>query len=301
MVKNTSKILLSILASLVAVSPVGAASVDKTINEGFEVNLKEVLTVTVDLDHTQDTGSAFDNDGGILGDIFLKDIATVRFTTNNALGYSATMTTKAVEKPAEGEVETSLKMDGTATITIPTLTKSVTSEASFPANYWGFSLNGSDATTAVYNPLQASDSANPSVVAYANAPTDELRTIYFGTKGNADTVAGTYRNTVVISITAPPEYPPEDVPTHDDPTPVPPQENNAPKRSSAPQQNDEEQDAGEQYEEPKGANEDTTTEVIDDGSSKLGMSLAVGFTTTVASGIVFFVLAKRKEDDEDNE
>ena len=296
MTKNTYKIVFSMLLGLFVAAPAFAANEpEDTETSNFRVDLTEILSVEV----SSSTVSASGNTNAT-GDTFLKNFTQLHVQTNNASGFSATMTAKTTE--------TALKNTADSTKTIPTLSSNV-SETSFPANNWGFSLNGSNANTAVYHPIVASTSATPSVIAKTSSGADSYTNSYFGAKGNSATTAGTYANTVVIAVTAPPatedtpvtpiDDPVEPVtpvtPTNDTPTPA-----KSPARSVAqntPTESDE-PDASDAHEEPQGVIEDTTTEAHITNSNS-SMSLATGVTVTAAAGIIFFILAKRKEDDED--
>lgn len=304
-----------LLALLAVIFGISGATYAAEADTTFTVNVKESLSVSI----TTPTEWAS-------GDIneFLRNTVNVNVSSNNANGFKASMFSQN---------NTNLTNMVTNTETIPTLSSGTsytcTSAAcnAFPANYWGYSLNDSS-NTGTYYPM-VSTSATPITVINASAGTTTAsQDIYFGAKANASKAAGTYVNTVIISVVT------GTIDSNTNPiTPTNPATpnnttntaayNSSPiggstdgtttytyRRSNAvagtttttTQVSDGDNvSAYNGYTPPQGVRESvSTTESINDGAS-----MAAGLATTAAiaagTGLFFFVLAKRREDDEDDE
>ena len=166
-------------------------------NTTFEVDVSESLSVSVEAPTDPAEGEV---------DEFLRNTVTLDVTSNNPTGFTATMY-------ADG---TSLVNESESTVTIPSLANSSV-KSSFPANYWGYSLDTVGDTTgsytynskiynetnngnsdSYYHPLPASSS--PDTVLTGTGATTATRNLYFGAKADASQESGTYTGTIVISV-----------------------------------------------------------------------------------------------------
>lgn len=186
MLKNISKVMIG-SAGLLAVAAVAAphfiatkeASADTTT---FQVNVKESLSVSVN------TPSAGNWASGNAGD-FLRNKVTVNVASNNASGFKASMYSDST---------TDLTNTSDSSSTLPTLTSDATKSA-FPSNYWGYSINDTDAGNASSQYSAMSTSAIPIITASAGTYSGS-QNIFFGAKSDLTQASGTYTGTVVISV-----------------------------------------------------------------------------------------------------
>lgn len=183
MLNNISKVMIG-SAGVLAVAAVAAPGLVTT--EGakaetttFEVNVAESLSVSVTTPSTWASGEV---------DSFLRNGINVSVTSNNASGFKASM---------QSSGSTDLTNTTNNTITIPTLTAS-TVKSSFPANYWGYSLDdtssGSDSSTYL------AMSTNPITLLNESNASSGSKDVYFGAKANMSQAAGTYTGTVVVNV-----------------------------------------------------------------------------------------------------
>ena len=281
-------------------------------NTQFQVNVKESLVVSITTPADWATGDV---------DQFLRNKINVTVNTNNADGFTASMTTKT----------TSTDLAHTAGKgTIPTLASSSTRSA-FPANRWGYSLNDTDAGSgsSTYNALVNVNATPITLISRAESQSTNSRDVYFGAKADTSTPSGTYVSTVFINVVTGviddntnPVVP--DNPAQPDPT-----NNNANYNSntggtangsttytyrrtsgsgsSATSTTTTEVSDGDNrnayigYTPPQGVvNRQTTTESVTEGSS-LATGLAITSAVAATSGTLFFILAKRKKDEDDDE
>lgn len=182
MVSKTSKVILSLTAGALPLTIFsGAFAADK--NSNLEVNVKESLSVSVTTPATPTAGDA---------DTFLRSKINVSVTSNNSAGFTASMTAKTAD--------TFLSNQADASATLPTLV-SPTTKGGFPSNYWGFSLDdtdaGSDAST--YNAMVASTATPITLLSSTNATTGN-KDLFFGAKSDVTLASGTYVGTVVINV-----------------------------------------------------------------------------------------------------
>ena len=116
--------------------------------------------------------------------------STVTIRSNNQTGFTATVSTN-LDNTETGA--TSLNHAVTED-SIPTLTSDV-AKASFPTNFWGFSLDN-----ATYYGMPAKNGA-PLLIAQTENPSGNgARTLYFGVKVGHDKAAGVYRNAMLVSV-----------------------------------------------------------------------------------------------------
>lgn len=149
----------------------------------LEVNVKEALSVSVSTPTNWAAGDM---------NTFLRNKVNVSVTSNNSAGFTATMTTKTTNTDLVNTVKN--------TVTIPTLTASSTKN-NFPANYWGYSLDDTDAgsDSSTYRALVGAGST-PITLLSSNTAASGSKDFFFGAKADATKAAGTYINTVVISV-----------------------------------------------------------------------------------------------------
>lgn len=170
------------VVTIIAVSLIsGSVFADETTT--FNVNVRESLVVSVTTPTTWASGDI---------DQFLRNKVNVSVTSNNAAGFTATMTTKTAD--------TSLTNELKSTYTLPTLSSNTT-RGNFPANYWGYSLDDIEAgsSTSTYSALVGAGST-PITLLSSNTATSGSKDFYFGAKGDTTLAAGTYSGTVVISV-----------------------------------------------------------------------------------------------------
>ena len=286
-------------------------------NTTFEVNVKDSLTVSVTTPSNWATGDV---------DTFLRNKISVNVSSNASNGFTASMTTKTTD--------TSLTHTANKG-TIPTLSSSSVKSA-FPANYWGYSLDDTDAgsDSSTYNALVGAGSSPIILISNAQSSTISSRDIYFGAKANASKASGTYMGTVVISVVTGAIEENSSDPNYNPTTPENPATPGANEEtpyynsntggtangsttytysrtsgsgSSATTTTTTQVSDGDNrnsyvgYTAPQGVtNRQTTTESISEGSS-LATGLAVTSAVAATAGTIFFILAKRKKDDDEEE
>lgn len=274
-------------------------------NTNFQVNVKEALSVAITKTSVAATGNINE---------FLRNQINVSVTSNNANGFTASMTTKFNSTALENTTSHSL--------TMPTLGSNVTCTSStcdaFPANYWGYSLNDAS-NTGTYKPMVGYDSSTPITILSSTSASSGSQDVYFGAKADANTASGTYFGTVVINVVT------GNIDNTNPATPTDPAKPGASDQvaeynagvgtgtstaagtttysytsgSTRTTQVSEGDNTGvyEGYTPPQGV---TTNSSISTGSS-LATGLAVTAASATASGLFFFILAKRKEDEEEEE
>lgn len=277
----------------------------------FEVNVKESLSVSITYPNTPANGNV---------DTFLRNKYTLNVSSNNAVGFTASMYTPE---------NTNLVNEALNNQIIPTLSTGYT-RSNFPAGYWGYSLgtenvlNGNtyNETNAgnedsYYYPLVSTPST-PITVLTHNGGGSGSQDIYFGTKVSTDKAAGEYSSIVVISVVsgvidagnpATPSSPAgpnreeevakympaprggangtttytySNVNTSADTTTITTQVSDGDNRSSY-----------EGYVLPQGVRENLSANVNNDSS--IAASLATTAVISAAAGVTFFVAAKRRE------
>lgn len=151
-------------------------------NTTFNVNVQEFLSVTIATPSEWASGDI---------DTFLRNKVSLNITSNNSGGFTASMTTKTPE--------TSLINTSKSTVNLPRLASN-TSRNSFPANYWGYSLNDTESGsgTSTYSAV-ASSTETPITILSSNSATGS-KNFYFGAKADSTKASGTYVGTVVISV-----------------------------------------------------------------------------------------------------
>ena len=272
---------------------------DEVVNTAFEVNVQESLEVSITAPTTWATGDA---------NQFLRNTINVEVSTNNANGFRASMYSQNT---------TNLVNMSQNTETIPTLSSN-RYRSDFPASYWGYSLNDGG-NNGLYHPM-VSTSANPITIIDASAGTTyESQDVYFGAKANMSKSAGTYTNTVIISVVtgvidnnnpATPTNPsnPNNTPNvatynNSNNTTVYTYRNSSSGNTTTTTQVSDGNNvsAYNGYTPPQGARESvSTTESINEGAS-LAAGLATTAVIAAGTGMFFFALAARREDDEEED
>ena len=299
---NTLYALLAVaFAPLLLALPVAAEStIEDGVGVDLEVNITEVLSVSVATPSTWASGDVDINNGSDL----LRNKIVLNVTSNNVAGFTASMASKTT---------TDLVNLTKSTATIPTLA-SATTAAAFPVNYWGYSIDDTDAgsDSANYAALQTS----AITLASPTAPATYSQDIFFGARADATKDSGTYANTVVISVVSGVITTPSDPVNPSEPsTPATPSEpttnqNQVPNNNLAYLDGSESEsdsddltennitagDVSSSYAEPQGV---TTTNI--GAGSPLATGLAVTAGVAATSGVFFFVLARRKKEEEEEE
>lgn len=282
----------------------------------FQVNVTEALSVSVTVPEDWASGS--------VGDL-LRNKISLSVSSNNPNGFTASMTTKTND--------TSLVHDSiqttTGNTTIPTLSSNWTRTDTSTTNFWGYSIND-DEQAGTYSPLVGLGGTPIQLITRTESidPTNPVtsRDIYFGAKADATKIAGTYSNTVVISVVSG-MISPEDNPITPDNPIIPASEpnesdqvayNTAPTggssngttsytyRSSGSDggvatntttTNINDGDVRSSYKDPAGVKRSSESNIAD--NSMLTTALAVTAGVAAGAGVLFFILAKRKKDDEE--
>ena len=315
MLRSSSKIKMfgALFLALPILCATSVSADTSTKNTNFKVNVSDVLSVSVTTPDTWATGDAGQ---------FLRNHILVSAVTNNAAGFTATMTTKTAN--------TSLVNTRKSEYTIPTLSTS-SQVSSFPANKWGFSLDDAVSApldTAWYDPLKGAGET-PSVIIATTAPGTGSQDVFFGAKADTTNASGTYESVVVFNIVTGVINDPDD-PGYD-PTqpanPVTPTNPSTPSTPNTPTYNPgtnqttyttvvpntndgttttttevSNGDTTALYADPHGVtyhNTSTTTET--NNGSALATGLAVAAAVTGATGFIFFIVGKRRKDEDEEE
>lgn len=313
-----SIIVICILAALanVNLSPAFAANPSPQ-NAVFEVSVNESLSVSITTPEDWAKGDA--------GDL-LRNKITLNVHSNNANGFTASMATNTNNTDL---VHTTVATT-TGNTTIPTLSSNWTRSNTGVSDFWGYSLNDAE-ETGTYSPLVGSDGSPITLISRSESidPASPItsRDIYFGAKASANKVAGTYSNTVVISVVS-------GITTPDDPTdpnnnpviphdPVTPTSNPGATDPAANPSYSTTYDRTAYTSTSSDGTSTTTTTTISEGNAvgsyanphgikrsgdadiagNAGLTAALAVATVVAAGTgtFFFILAKRKKDDDEEE
>ncbi|MBR3324171.1 hypothetical protein IKG24_01360 [Candidatus Saccharibacteria bacterium] len=293
--------------ALVATSvPVKASDDQENVN--FNVNVAEVLTVSITDPASWASGDLHQSGSAMVSDL-LQNKVTVSAMTNNATGVTVSMYTP----------NTNLVNQSTSSQTIPTLT-SATTAANFPVNRWGYSLDGG----ANYNAITKSASQVFTTVGTSSTSSGS-EDIYFGAKADNTKKSGTYAQTVYFAaVTGTIDSGNPKIPTDPStPDPInnnPSYDSNTGNPATGQTTYTRRTTSGSGSSPVSGAKKTTTTEVSKgdtrssyqpaqgvttttssssiDGSSSLATALGVAAGVAAVSGAAFFVAAKRRKDDE---
>lgn len=312
--------------------PADEASASDTANATFQINVQDSIAVAVTTPSAGATGNINE---------FLRNTVVVDINTNVANGFTASMYSR-------DDTNLTHTMLGSSYY-IPTVSSSTTRGA-FPVNNWGYSLknasNANDGRTygetdagnqsSNYYPLTTS-TATPITILKANSGTKSgVQSVYFGAKANAEKPAGTYLNTVIISVVTGTIEENSSDPGYNPITPTDPATPNTDVdssntvatytgansstgtgisghngttvntvRTSTSNTNTTttEVSAGDNrasYAPAQGVTVTTQTNITESGSS-LPIGLAATAVTAATAGIIFFILAKRDEDDDEDD
>jgi len=299
MLKKIGKILLVVIlvVSLFFVFPPHFSSTSAT-DTTFEVNVKEVLSVSITTPSTWASGDV----GDFLRNSFILDV-----TTNNAQGFTAGLATETTN--------TNLTNTANSSFTISNLSSS-TPRSSFNANFWGYSTDDAS-NSGTYKPLKSSAQAPDTILCSGSScsgPTGNSSTIYFGTKADISKASGTYTNTVVISVVSSTngadlegpvsdtdvENPTKNTATYNENTTGNTTYTYTTGNTTTTQVSEGNNvDAYTGYIPPQGVTDSNSSNIYN--GSLLTTMLATTASIAACSGIFFFILAKRKKDDDEEE
>lgn len=286
----------------------------------WSVNVEETLSVTVTppLDP-----SAGENEAKGDVDTFLRNKVNLSVSSNNGKGFTAGMTTEGADTSLAHLSEAG-EADGKDTI--PTL-GAASVKSAFPTNFWGYSLDdtepGKDDSN--YKALVANTAAPITVL---SSPTNatQNKDIYFGAKANKSKLAGTYKGTVVFTVTSEtdgkdlgggtgdepsPEGPSADTPSAEDGPSIAPTyaytTNNRTYRAASSngepvaivENTKKKQTTLDNYVSPLGVQDKTYTNV-QSGSIITTILMIIALIAAVI-GFFFFIIAKRRKEEEDEE
>ena len=328
---------LSIAAGLQASSMVARQAIAEA-NTTFQVNVVETLSVSVTTDSSESTD---------VPNTFLRSPVTVDVTSNNANGFTASMyaTNDSASQTIGSHTVVNTDLTNGTTDYISTLSAS-TQKSSFAANNWGYSLqnnttDSSEATTgdnragkatSTYSPV-VSDPSSPTTVMERSSAATGTQTIWFGAKADITKAAGTYSNTVVLSVVSGDVTQPTDNPNDNPITPTNPATpsidtpNNdtatytganttgvgssgsngttvytTTSTSGNTETTNTEITAGDvttSYAPVEGVTENTLSNIHSGSPLAAGLAATAGVAAT--SSAIFFILAKRKKDDDEEE
>ncbi|MBQ3320713.1 hypothetical protein IJG71_01095 [Candidatus Saccharibacteria bacterium] len=273
-----------------------------TQNTNFTVNVIDSLSVSVTTPVS-----------GATGDInqFLRNQVDLSVTTNNANGFTASMTAKTTSTSLVNNAQSS---------NLPTLASNNVVRSSFPANYWGYSLDDVVASggvdTSHYSAMVPSNTASPITLLSSNVAATMDKTFFFGAKANSSLPSGTYKGTVVISVvtdTIGPDNPvipdnpakPEDdttggTGTYDSTNNRTVYSTTSTDAVAGTTTTETRVDTGNTiYTGPMGATENINSHIVT--NSALATGLGIAASVAAASGGFFFLVATRDEGDEEEE
>ena len=306
MVKHKTKVVTIVASFIVSSLPLFSTLEPASAVEGntnFHVDVGEVLSVSLTTPTVWASGNV---------DTFLRNTVTLNVATNNANGFTASMTTKTNN--------TSLVNTSKTNYTLPTLAANTT-RTNFPANYWGYSLDdtteGNGSST--YSALVGAGST-PITILSSNSASSGSKVFYFGAKANVTQASGTYSGTVVVSVVTGviDDNTNPITPTNPDtPNPAPSgSSGNTPTYNST-------RNTTTYTTRTTGVNNETTTTEISTGDNRgaygnvnpLGVTystssnvstlpelttgLAIASSVAASSGLFFLFAARREEDDDD--
>lgn len=174
---------------------------DATCNTTFEVNVQDSLTVSITPVEDNATGNA---------GTFLRDQINLDVSSNVSNGFTASMYSSA-DNASSTKTDLSHTTLGSSYV-IPTLSSSAQRSSNDFTDHWGYSLQSAtldgktygetDAgnNSSTYHPLTDSTSTPIKLITAGAGTKTGSQHIYFGTKASSSKPAGTYANTVVISV-----------------------------------------------------------------------------------------------------
>lgn len=310
--KNTlkTKILSALVSSFVISLSVLSGNVSAevpcaagTTCTNFEVNIPEILTVQITRPNSWAVGDV---------GVFLRNMITLNIVSNNPAGFTASMTTGATT--AAGSALTNTYADSTSTI--PMLTSNWTRSDTTVTKFWGYSLDDAS-ETGTYGTLALKGATTPVTIIPAGTMETASKDIYIGAKADSSIDSGTYQGTIIISvvsgtITEDNPVTPTDPATPDDtiadnPAYQPGASASDPGRTIYTNTNYSgttntstlevsEGDTRTSYQDPQGV----STARINEGTP-LATGLAVTAAVAAVAGIAFFVIARKRDEDDGDE
>lgn len=176
-----------LLLSLSLIFPSGFAKADNTT---FQVNVKEVLTVSITPPSEWATGNV---------ETLLRNQIVLNVASNNTAGFTASMTSNSTTSAALSNNLSYLSSD-----TINTLSADWTRANTTLMNFWGWSTDDSG-ESGTYHQVVLKGAASPSVL--IDSSTDDTdhdgsvsKNVYFGARADSTIASGTYSGTVIISV-----------------------------------------------------------------------------------------------------
>lgn len=283
---------------LIEAAPQATATIveDDSANTAFNVNVQEYLSVSITTPTDWASGSM---------NTFLRNEVSLDVTSNNASGFTASMTTKTSE--------TSLINTSKSTESLPRLSANTTRN-NFPANYWGYSLNDTENgnTSSTYSAVASSSEAPITLLTSATANASH-KSFYFGAKADATKASGTYLGTVVISVVSgvvdennpitpvnPVTPGDEEIANYDSNNDITTYTYHSSGRNTTSTTTEissgDNRSAYQNFTPPQGASYSTTSKLGASAAAATGLGIAAAIAT--ASGF-FFLAAARRNDDED--
>ena len=308
MVRSTYKTHINFMvvpvALAVAAITASTTNVSADQNVNFNVNLDEVLTVSITNPDTWASGNT---------DELLRNKVNITALTNNYHGATVSMYADYNQL-----FNTATYTASDSTSYIDTLDANTYTHGTFPTNAWGYSLTDTDAGDASASYLPVTTSTAPVTLMTSTIGNLGSKDVYFGAKATNVKQSGTYAQTVnFVAVTGTidsgnPQVPVN--PSHDSPaTNVATYDSSRNTTSYTRRTRTTSQPAN-----PNPVTGDTTTTstsvtsgdtrnsyanaagvtTTSTGDSALATALAVAAGVTAVAGVAFFVLAKRKNDDE---
>lgn len=273
-----------------------------TNGANFQVNIPEILTVSITRPNTWATGNVGE---------FLRNVVTLSVVSNNPVGFAASMTSdKTAAQVSADSTATALKSINTSSSSaIPMLSSSWTRGNTSVTKFWGYSVDDSS-ETGTYSGIALKDDASPTVLIPAGTTSSAEQNIYFGAKADSTVDSGTYQGTVIISVvtgvaSSDPVVTPSDPVTPSDTETNNPAYDGTQTAYTATTYSGtihtstlevSEGDTRSAYQDPQGV----STAKINEGTP-LATGLAVTAAVAAVAGVAFFIAARRREEEDDDE
>ncbi len=299
---HKTNIIFGAVATILSAAFIGSVSpamADESVT--FNVNLEEVLTVSLTKPTTWASGNV---------NTLLRNKVTVSALTNNYYGATVSMYADDTQlKNVTSYVSTD------ASTYIDTLDNNDATYGNFDSNAWGYSLTDSDAGTASASYLPVTLVSNPVTViprTVAKTGINSTKDVFFGAKATDAKQSGTYAQTVnFVAVTGV-------IDTDNPVVPVNPSTDNTINDTPVYTASTNRTTYTSRSTNATNNTATTTTDVMpgnttstyanaagvtasSDGSSTIVTALATVAAVTAVSGITFFALAKRDNDDEEEE
>lgn len=285
----------------ILINPLSQAFASQSENVTFNVNLTEILTVSVTKPTTWASGDM---------EALLRNKISVSAKTNNYYGATLSMYADGLT------LNNTVSYDSTKPATfINTLDANTYTNGTFPVNAWGYSVEDTDAgsSSASYLPIVTEANAVTLIERTTGTTgTNYSKDVFFGAKANTSKQAGTYAQTVnFVAVTGLVDTENPKVPTNpstDNPaneiatyntttgrTTYSSRSTNTTTNTTTTATQVTSGNTVSTYANPAGV---TTSK---NGITALAVGLAVAASVAAVSGTVFFILAKRHDDDDDEE